>query len=39
MNVTVYFDNQTGGMAIKINDKTINHLLAAEMPASKFICP
>ncbi len=39
VNTPIHFDDQAGGMAIKINDKSINHLLTAEMPASEFVRP
>ena len=39
VNITIHLDNQTGSVAIKINDKAVNYLLTAEMPTSKFICP
>ena len=39
VNTAIDFDDQAGRMAIKINNKSIDHLLASKMPASKFICP
>jgi hypothetical protein len=39
VNIAIHLDNQTGSVTIKIDNKTIYHLLAAEMPASKFVCP
>jgi hypothetical protein len=39
MNAAIHLDNQVVCMTIKINDKPINDLLAAKMPASEFIRP
>ena len=33
MNVTIQFDPQCSSMTVKIDDKTANYLLAAEMQA------
>jgi hypothetical protein len=31
VDVAVYFDNETGTMAVEVHDESVNHLLATEV--------
>lgn len=38
VNLSIHFDHQPGGLAVKIDDITSNDLLTAEMPAIQAVC-